>query len=149
VPPLPAWSLVFFFSLEGVAEEEEDLSRASSCTLSGWSDGTRALGTLQSAKLSGLCYRASGITAGFMTGNWSQERLACMKHLKSCQQCQHAHTHTASLTFIPMASPQREAAAVIPESDESSVSRTSQAVSSHTQQFTCIWLLEGWHSLQR
>ena len=60
--PLPAGlSLLFFFCcLKGVAEEEEDLSRASSCALSGWSDGTRALGRLQSAKNLGLCLRVYG-----------------------------------------------------------------------------------------
>ncbi len=67
--PLPAGlSLLFFFCcLKGVAEEEEDLSRASSCALLGWSDGTRAVGRLQSAKLLGLCRRVYGITWG-MTG---------------------------------------------------------------------------------
>jgi len=58
--------------LEGVAEEEEYLSRASSCTLSGWSDGTRAPGRLQSAELLGLCLRVYGITAGLKTESWSQ-----------------------------------------------------------------------------
>lgn len=56
-------SLTFFFCSE-MAEEEEDLSRASSCALSGWSDGTRALGKLQPATILGFSTRVYVSTSG-------------------------------------------------------------------------------------